>query len=106
MNENFKFSCEINRRIESEKIDIEYIYSTENNKMKNIIENLTSLQQKDVKNSVISVRSYLNRTIGELLNNALYELEIQRERKPDKTELFTAKGSIAFISQFLIDHKV
>jgi hypothetical protein len=49
------------------------------------------------------VRSYLNRTIGELLNNALYELEIQRERNPDKEELFTAKGSIKFIAKFLIE---
>jgi hypothetical protein len=54
---------------------------------------------------VISIRSYLNRTIGELLNNALYELEIQRERNPDKEELFTAKGSIRFVAQFLTDYK-
>ena len=56
-----------------------------------------------MKNSIISVRSYLNRTIGELLNNALYELEIQRERNPDKDELFTAKGSIKFIAKFLME---
>jgi hypothetical protein len=47
----------------------------------------------------------LKRTIGELLNNALYELEIQRERNPDKDEFFTAKGSIKFVAGFLIDNK-
>jgi hypothetical protein len=48
----------------------------------------------------------LNRTIGELLNNALYELEIKRERNPEKKELFTAKGSIRFISDFLQNPKI
>ena len=52
-----------------------------------------------------SVRSYLDRVIGESLNQALYDLEVQRERRPDKTELFTANGSIKFISQYLLDHK-
>jgi hypothetical protein len=51
------------------------------------------------------VRSYLHKTIGELLNNALYELEIRREREPDKDQYFTAKGSIQFVAQFLLDNK-
>lgn len=70
-----------------------------------IREKLDQIKEKNIRNSSISIRSYLNRTIGELLNNALYELEIQRERNPDKEELFTAKGSIRFVAQFLIDHK-
>jgi len=52
------------------------------------------------------VRSYLNRTIGELLNNALYELEIKRERNPENEELFTANGSIRFIADFLQNPKI
>ena len=55
------------------------------------------------KNSIVSIRSYLNRTIGELLNNALYVLDIQRERNPDDMELKTAKGSIKFIAKYLIE---
>ena len=39
------------------------------------------------------------------VNQALYDLEVQRERAPDKKELFTAKGSIKFIAQYLLDHK-
>jgi len=56
-----------------------------------------------MKNSVVSVRSYLQKTIGELLNNALYELEIRRERYSNDQDLFTAKGSIRFIANFLIN---
>jgi hypothetical protein len=55
------------------------------------------------KNSIVSIRSYLNRTIGELLNKALYELDIQRNRFPDDEELKTAKGSIKFIAKYLIE---
>jgi hypothetical protein len=62
-------------------------------------------EAKPEKNSVVSVRSYLNKTIGELLNNALYELEIRREREQDKPEYFTAKGSIQYVAQFLLDNK-
>jgi len=69
-------------------------------------ENLNNIQEKAIKNSIISVRSYLNRTIGELLNNALYELEIKRERDPENEELFTANGSIRFISDFLQNPKI
>lgn len=69
-------------------------------------ENLNNIEDKKIKNSIISVRSYLNRTIGELLNNALYELEIKRERNPENEELFTANGSIRFISDFLQNPKI
>jgi hypothetical protein len=61
------------------------------------------IEDKAIKNSVVSVRSYLQKTIGELLNNALYELEIRRERHSDDKELFTAKGSIRFIANFLMN---
>lgn len=61
------------------------------------------INDKSIKNSVVSVRSYLQKTIGELLNNALYELEIRRERYSDDKELFTAKGSVRFIANFLIN---
>ena len=60
---------------------------------------------KENKNSIISVRSYLERAIGELLNQALYDLEVQRERFPEKEELFTAKGSIRYVAQYLMDKK-
>jgi hypothetical protein len=43
--------------------------------------------------------------MGEVLNNALYELEIRREREPNNEELFTYQGSIKFVAQFLIDNK-
>ncbi len=61
------------------------------------------IKEKYIKNSVVSVRSYLQKTIGESLNNALYELEIRRERYSDDQELFTAKGSIRFIANFLMN---
>lgn len=67
---------------------------------------MNNIEDKKIKNSIISVRSYLNRTIGELLNNALYELEIKRERNPENEELFTAHGSIRFIADFLQNPKI
>ncbi len=63
-----------------------------------------SLQNSN-KNSIVSVRSYLNKIMGEVLNNALYELEIRRERDPNNDELFTAQGSIKFVAQFLLENK-
>jgi hypothetical protein len=54
--------------------------------------------------SIISIRSYLNRTIGEILNKALYDLEIQRERNQNNDELFTARGSIKFVAHYLIEN--
>jgi hypothetical protein len=68
-------------------------------------EKLDLIQEKKQENSIISIRSYLNRTIGELLNRALYELEIQRERNQNNDQLFTARGSVKFIAQFLIDNQ-
>lgn len=47
----------------------------------------------------------MNRTIGELLNNALYDLEISRERDQENEDLFTAQGSIKYIAQFLINNQ-
>ena len=43
--------------------------------------------------------------MGEVLNNALYELEIRRERDPNNEELFTAEGSIKFVAKFLLENK-
>jgi hypothetical protein len=43
--------------------------------------------------------------MGEVLNNALYELEIRREREPNNEELFAYQGSIKFVAQFLLDNK-
>ncbi len=62
------------------------------------------IERSNLPNSIISIRSYLNRTIGELLNKALYELEIERERNQNNEEIFTAKGSIKFIAIHLIDN--
>ena len=64
------------------------------------------IESKEKKNSIISIRSYLQRTIGELLNKALYELEIERERNPNNEELKTAKGSIKFIAKYLVAENV
>ena len=80
----------------------EYWKKYKENKLENFqINRINQIGQ----NNIVSVRSYLDRVIGESLNQALYDLEVQRERSPDKKELFTANGSIKFISQYLLDHK-
>ena len=58
-----------------------------------------------MKNSIVSIRSYFDRVIGESLNRALYDLGVQRERFPNNKELFNAKGSIRYVAQYLIDNK-
>jgi hypothetical protein len=103
LKETLKFSCDINLSELGKKIDIEKTYEEENNKMSEIIEKLDLITEKNKTNSIISIRSYLNRTIGECLNNALYELEIARERNQDNEDLFTAKGSIKFVAKFLME---
>ena len=64
-----------------------------NKKIDAIIETIDRGEGKEKKHSIVSVRSYIDRAIGELLNQALYDLDVQRERNPDNMELFSAKGS-------------
>ena len=70
-----------------------------------ILEKIDRKEGKELKNSIVSIRSYLDRAIGESLNQALYDLEVQRERFPEKKELFTAKGSIRYVAQYLLNNK-
>ena len=69
------------------------------------LEEKAKIEGKELKNSIVSIRSYLDRAIGESLNQALYDLEVQRERFPEKKELFTAKGSIRYVAQYLLNNK-
>ena len=89
----------------STTLDIGKKFLEQNKFIDNILEKIDREEGKSGQNYIVSVRSYLDRVIGESLNQALYDLEVQRERSPDKKELFTAIGSIKFISQYLLDHK-
>lgn len=104
LNTSFAYACLINKEKHKDKTDIHSIYKLENDRMEKIIKGLNlDDTSKTEKNSIVSIRSYLNKTIGELLNRALYELDIQRERHPENSELITANGSIKFIASFLIE---
>ena len=70
-----------------------------------VLEKIDRKEGFEQKNSIVSVRTYINRAIGESLNQALYDLEIQRERFPEKKELFSAKGSIRYVAQYLLNNK-
>ena len=103
--ETLKFSANIVRNKQKSILDTDKKFLEQNKFIDNILEKIDREEGKSGQNYIVSVRSYLDRVIGESLNQALYDLEVQRERSPDKKELFTAIGSIKFISQYLLDHK-
>lgn len=105
INQTLKFACEIIKKEKEDEIFTEKEFKNQNQFIDNIIETLDREEGKKKKNSIVSVRSYLDRAIGELLNQALYDLDIQRETYPEKKDLFTAKGSIKFVAQYLLDNK-
>jgi len=86
-------------------IRTEEVFTKQNKYIDKILETIDRDEGKKEKNSIVSIRSYLDRAIGESLNQALYDLEVQRERFPDKKELFTAKGSIRYVAQYLLNNK-
>ena len=86
-------------------MDTDKNFKEQNKFIDNILEKIDREEGKEKQNIIVSVRSYLDRVIGESLNKALYDLEVQRERKPDKKELFTSNGSIKFIVHYLLGHK-
>ena len=100
-----KFSAEIVGNKQKSILNTDKQFLEQNKFIDNILEKIDRQEGKIGQNNIVSVRSYLDRVIGESLNQALYDLEVQRERRPDKKELFTANGSIKFISQYLLDHK-
>ena len=103
--ETLKFSSSIVEKKQKSLIDTDKNFKEQNRFIDNILEKIDREEGKEKQNFIVSVRSYLDRVIGESLNQALYDLDVQRERAPDKKELFTANGSIKFIAQYLLDHK-
>ena len=100
-----KFSCKIVQKNKENIIDTAGEFEKQNKFIDNILEKLDRKEGSKDKNSIVSIRTYINRAIGESLNQALYDLEIQRERFPEKKELFSAKGSIRYVAQYLINNK-
>ena len=103
--QTLKYSCAIVNKEKKSVIRTEEIFSKQNKYIDKILETIDRDEGKKEKNSIVSIRSYLDRAIGESLNQALYDLEVQRERFPDKKELFTAKGSIRYVAQYLLNNK-
>ena len=103
--ETLKYSANIVDKKQKSVLDTDKKFKEQNRFIDNILEKIDREEGKKGQNYIVSVRSYLDRVIGESLNQALYDLEVQRERAPDRKELFTAKGSIKFIAQYLLDHK-
>ena len=100
-----KFSCKI---VENNKKSIIYtdkVFEKQNKIIDSVLEKIDRKEGFEQKNSIVSVRTYINRAIGESLNQALYDLEIQRERFPEKKELFSEKGSIRYVAQYLLNNK-
>ena len=103
--ETLKFSASIVEKRQKSVLDTDKKFKEQNKFIDDILEKIDREEGKKKQNYIVSVRTYLDRVIGESLNQALYDLEVQRERAPDKKELFTATGSIKFIAQYLLDHK-
>ena len=103
--ETLKFSANIVEKKQKSVLDTDTEFKKQNRFIDEILEKIDREEGKEKQNFIVSVRSYLDRVIGESLNQALYDLEVQRERAPDRKELFTANGSIKFIAQYLLNHK-
>jgi hypothetical protein len=99
------FSANIVAKKLASRLNTDFKFLEQNKFIDNILEKIDRKEGKIDQNKIVSIRSYLDRVIGESLNQALYDLEVQRERAPDRKELFTANGSIKFIAQYLLDHK-
>jgi len=100
-----KFSCKIVQKNKDNIIYTDRLFEKQNRIIDSVLEKLDRKEGYEQKNSIVSVRTYINRAIGESLNQALYDLEIQRERFPEKKELFSAKGSIRYVAQYLLNNK-
>lgn len=99
-----QFSCDlVNDNINSES-RIEQKFAKQNAFIDDVLDKIDREEQMK-KNKIISVRSYLDRAIGELLSEALYNLEVQRKRYPDEKKFFDFKGSIRYVAQYLINNK-
>lgn len=105
LEKTWQFSCEIIKKEKESEIFIDKIFQEQNKVINHIVKTIDRKEGKETKNSIVSVRTYLERAIGESLNQALYDLEVQRERNPEKKELFTAKGSIRYVAQYLLNNK-
>jgi hypothetical protein len=105
ISETLQFSATIVAKKLSSALNTDKKFLEQNRFIDNILEKIDREEGKKEQNAIVSIRSYLDRVIGESLNQALYDLEVQRERAPDRKELFTANGSIKFIAQYLLDHK-
>ena len=105
ISETLQFSASIVEKRKLSELNTDKKFLEQNRFIDNILEKIDREEGKKNQNAIVSIRSYLDRVIGESLNQALYDLEVQRERAPDKKELFTANGSIKFIAQYLLDHK-
>ena len=100
-----KFSCKIVENNKKSIINKDKEFEKQNKIIDSVLEKIDRKEGFEKKNSIVSVRTYINRAIGESLNQALYDLEIQRERFPEKKELFSAKGSIRYVAQYLLNNK-
>ena len=105
ISETLQFSANIVEKRKLSELNTDKKFLEQNRFIDNILEKIDREEGKKNQNAIVSIRSYLDRVIGESLNQALYDLEVQRERAPDRKELFTANGSIKFIAQYLLDHK-
>ena len=103
--ETLKFSASIVEKRQKSVLDTDKKFKEQNKFIDDILEKIDREEGKKKQNYIVSVRTYLDRVIGESLNQALYDLEVQRERFPDKKELFTAKGSIRYVAQYLLNNK-
>jgi hypothetical protein len=52
----------------------------------------------------LPVRAHIKNTFGSLLNDALYDLQRTRTRKPNRADLQTVPGSIKYIGEYLLSN--
>lgn len=50
------------------------------------------------------VQRYFKNTFGDILNDAMYELQRKQTKYPDNVEYFTEKGIIEYIANHIMAH--
>jgi hypothetical protein len=50
------------------------------------------------------VRKYFNNTFDTVINDACFQLKKEQSRDPKNVDLFTTKGSIKFVAQYILEN--
>lgn len=69
-----------------------------------MVKQLDKIDKNPKARAKMPVRQYFTNTFGNILNDAMYELQRKQNKFPDKDEYFTVEGSIKYIADHILDN--